>query len=306
MFVRLINFMIFAGLASAEIPSLNGYKRVFSDDFEGSKGAAVDHGKWDLKEGGGANGEKQIYKDSTANAHLSGDGQLYIIPKKENGQWTSARLESWFSAQADAGGAMVFQAELQGPNFYKSPPKFDGLWPSFWYVTPCWTFPFYPTKCACRAKGQSYRNSPGTPWPKCGEWDIFEVTNKMSNRNQGTLHFSKAAGCDSGSSCDDGSFSGSVLYTGDAYHTWALKVDRRYSDWTQERLTWYWEGNPYYTVTGGMIGDFSKWQDLAHTPYYMILNMAVGGGYPGNPTDATVSGYDASLRVKYVAIYKTV
>jgi hypothetical protein len=43
---------------------------------------------------------------------------------------------------------------------------------------------------------------------------------------------------------------------------------------------------------------------LAYNPYYIILNMAIGGGYPGNPTLSTVSGFAALMRVKYVAIYK--
>lgn len=157
----------------------------------------------------------------------------------------------------------------------------------------------------CRAKGQSQRE--GTPWPLCGEWDIFEVTNKMSNRNQGTLHFSKEPGkCDSGGACDDGSHSGSINYEGGKYHTWAFKVDLRPIDWIQQKLVWYLDGKEFLTVTGRDIGRLEQWKRLAHAPYFMLLNVAIGGGYPGNPTSATVSGFDASMRVKYAAIYKSV
>jgi len=95
--------------------------------------APVDHSKWNLvNKRWTANGELETYRDSTKNVHLSGDGQLYIVPTKENGQWYSGRLESKVSAKADNGHAMIFQAEIWVPNFTGSPAKFAGLWPAFW------------------------------------------------------------------------------------------------------------------------------------------------------------------------------
>ncbi|KAJ7160505.1 glycoside hydrolase family 16 protein [Mycena crocata] len=279
----LVTLCLFLATASASIPLLNGYKVVWSDDFNGNKGAAIDHAKWLQKTGPGpaGNGELQLYTAGTTNVHLSGDGQLYIIPTHDGNQWHSGRRESVNAQSCDHGGAMIFQAEVWVPNFTGSPAKFAGLWPAFW------------------AKGNSFRSS-GVPWPRCGEWDIFEVTNKLSAVNAGTLHFEDATGV------HNGAFSKHVSYVGGQYHTWGFKVDRRNGDWTQQKLTWYLDGKEFYTVTGAMIGTYPQWVTLAYSTYYVILNMAVGGGYPRNPTSHTVSGYDASMRVKYVAIYKTV
>lgn len=267
--------------ALATIPALSGYHVVWSDDFDGNHGDGINLSQWvQVAKSNNANGELETYTSGTANVHLSGDSQLYIVPTLSNGKWSSGRIESVTSQACDDGGAMVFQSELWVPDFTGNPAKFAGLWPAFW------------------TKGNNYRTD-SVPWPRCGEWDIFEVTDKMSNQNQGTLHFVDAKGQ------NNGAFNGRVTYQGGQYHTWAFKVDRRNSDWTKQSLIWYLDGTPYYTVTGAMIGTFDQWVQLAQSPYYIILNVAVGGGYPGNPTQNTISGYDASMRVRYVAIYKT-
>ncbi|KAJ6469174.1 glycoside hydrolase family 16 protein [Mycena vitilis] len=281
--VPLLSLFLFLATASASIPLLNGYKVVWSDDFNGAKGAAVDQSKWVQKVGPGSasNGELETYTAGTGNVHLSGDGQLYIIPTHVDGKWYSGRLESNTAQSADTGGAMIVQAEVWVPNFTGSPAKFAGLWPAFW------------------TKGNDFRSS-GVPWPRCGEWDILEVIDGLGDRNQGTLHFEDANGN------HNGQFHSQVTYAGGQYHTWAIKVDLRNGDWTQQKLTWFLDGTQFYQVTGAMVGTFEQWVELAWRDYYVILQMAVGGGYPGNPTAQTVSGFDSSMRVKYVAIYKTV
>jgi hypothetical protein len=262
------------------VPPLEGYHVVWSDDFSGAKGSAVNKSLWNqVARDDNPNNEVEVYTDSTETAHLSGDGQLYIIPKKHENTWRSARLESTKSVACPAGKAVVFQAKIRGPNFTGSPAKFAGLWPAFWTL------------------GESIRHN--VSWPACGEWDIFEVTNKMGDRNQGTLHFLDAQGK------ENGSFNGSTHYKGDEYHTWALKVDRRNGDFKQQRLTWYLDGTEFYHVTGAMIGTTHQWQTLAYDPYFIILNVAIGGDYPGFPTNQTASGFDASMRVQYVAVYQS-
>ncbi|KAJ6451291.1 glycoside hydrolase family 16 protein [Mycena sanguinolenta] len=272
---------LFGAIASASIPALSGYSVVWSDDFNGNQGVGVQSIKWVQKVGPtGNNGELEVYTSGTSNVHLSGDGQLYIIPTLSDGTWYSGRIESNAEWSCNQGEAMIFQSRLWVPDFTGSPAKFAGLWPAFW------------------ALGNIYRSS-GAPWPLCGEWDIFETSDKMGDVNQGTLHFLDANGN------NNGNFHGSTTYTTGAYHTWAFKVDLRNSDWTEQALIWYLDGIEYYRVTGAMIGTYTQWSELAYDDYFIILNMAIGGGYPGNPTSQTVSGYDSSLRVEYVAVYKT-
>ncbi|KAJ7889753.1 glycoside hydrolase family 16 protein [Mycena leptocephala] len=277
----LLSLCLLLATASASIPTNSGYHVVWSDDFNGAHYAPVDHSKWNQIYGTPTqNGEDEIYNSGTDQVHLSGDGEVNIVPTLSNHEWLSGRLESTGAWACDAGNAMIFQAEIWVPDFTGDPAKFAGLWPAFWTL------------------GNSLRTS-GTKWPLCGEWDIFEVTDRLSNQNQGTIHFVDANGN------NNGNFAGRVTYAGGQYHTWAFKVDRRNSDWTKQQLTWYLDGKEFYHVTGAMIGTFTQWEQLAYKSYYIILNVAVGGDYPGYPTSQTVSGYDASMRVKYVAVYKT-
>ncbi|KAH6869162.1 glycoside hydrolase family 16 protein [Thelonectria olida] len=287
MFARLASLCLLVPTALASIPGLSGYRTVFSDDFNGIKGGLADGSKWNqVTTPNAANLQQiQIYTDRASNAHLSGDGQLYIVPKKSGvttKYWTSARLESVGSWKCPPGKAMLLQSELRIPDFTGSPSKYDGMWPAFW------------------TKGQSCRE--GSKWPACGEWDIFETTNKMSNRNQGTLHFQNPDGT------HNGGFQGSINYKGGEYHTWAFKVDRRNSDWKKQSLTWYMDGTRFYSVTGAMVGAFDQWKVLAQSPYYVIFNLALGGkadSYGGLTTDNTVDGFEGSMRIKYVAVYES-
>ncbi|KAK3393537.1 glycoside hydrolase family 16 protein [Podospora didyma] len=269
--------------ARAAIPQLTNYHVVWADDFNGPQGSATDRSYWNqITPTKNSNGELQRYTDSPANAHLSGDGQLYIIPKRSpnDNTWTSARLESTGSWVCPPGKAMVYQAEIRVPDFSTGSAQFKGLWPAFW------------------ALGNSVRWQ-NVRWPQCGEWDILEAASPLRGQNQGTLHFLDAGGH------LNSSLQNRVAYQGGAYHTWALKVDRRSGDWRQQKLTWYLDGNPFHSVTGAQIGHLQQWTELAYMKFFVILNVAVGGGFPGNPTAATVGGYEASMRVRYVGVYES-
>lgn len=257
-------------------PTIPGYALVWSDEFNGASGAAVDGSKWNSKTGPNSNHEIQQYTTSTDNAHLSGDGRLYIIPNKDgSGHWTSARLEGRYSFNCDAGHQMIFQAEICLGN--NPPAQQQGLWPAFWTL------------------GAAVRT--GVGWPKCGEWDILEIINGSST-NQGTLHYLNSSNADPG-------FGGRVNFSHNDYHTWALKVDRTAATFQGEKLTWSLDGNPFFEVTGARVNNAEQWDDVAHKAYFPILNLAVGGDYPGQPNDQTTGGFQSGMQVKYVGVYKS-
>jgi beta-glucanase (GH16 family) len=136
----------------------------------------------------------------------------------------------------------------------------------------------------------------GTPWPACGEIDTMENINGGS-LGYGTIH------C--GSQCNDptGLRSG-IAFDYGSYHTWAHAIDLRSDDWTQQSITWYMDGQAYHVVQGSDVGDAGVWANLAQKPYYMTLNVAVGGVWPGAPAGNTASGADAGMEVLYVAVYQ--
>ena len=169
---------------------------------------------------------------------------------------------------------MVVQAQIK---LGTPGAKLQGIWPAFWSL------------------GESQRS--GTPWPACGEIDTLENKNG-DNMAFGTLHCSN---------CNEPTgISGGQTFDIGAWHTWGHSIDLRNGDWTQQSITHYLDGNAYHVVKGSDIGNQDAWVALAQKPMFMILNVAVGGGWPGNPTGETVPGKDASMEVSYVAVYKSV
>ena len=100
-------------------------------------------------------------------------------------------------------------------------------------------------------------------------------------------------------------FSGRVDFAPGSWHTWALKVDLLSNRFEEQKLTWLLDGNIFFEVTGAMVGASEPWAQVAHMAFFPILNVAVGGDYPGNPNGQTLDGYESGMQVKYVAVYKS-
>lgn len=119
--------------------------------------------------------------------------------------------------------------------------------------------------------------------------------------NQATLHYSRTS---DGEHITYGGGDSQTGFGGETYNHWEFKSDRRNSDRNQQSMVWLVNGKEYYKVKGSQF-TAAEWKTLAADPYFVILNVAVGGGYPGSPTADTVSGYDSSMRVRYVAVYES-
>jgi hypothetical protein len=142
-------------------------------------------------------------------------------------------------------------------------------------------------------------------WPSTGEIDTMEDVNALSEVS-GTLH----CGTDPGGPCNetDGLGSGLVACSGcqTSYNTYSVIVNR--TDTSDESITYYLNGNAYYTVTESQVGT-SAWQAAVDHGFFIILDLAMGGAYPNaicgcsSPSSSTSSG--ASMSVGYVAVYTT-
>jgi hypothetical protein len=277
-----------AGAAVPPPPS--GWTTVFSDDFTGAAGTGVNTGNWlyDLGHGyaGGAGnwgtGEVESMTNSTQNVYQDGAGHLVIKPIRDgSGNWTSGRIETQRTDfAAPAGGKLRIEASIQQPNVSGSAAL--GYWPAFW------------------ALGAAARPVGATNWPSIGEWDVMEDINGLSSEF-GTLH----CGVGSGGPCNEttGIGSGQRACGGcqTGYHTYALEYDRSVSP---EQLRWYLDGNNFFTVNANQV-DATTWNNATHHGFFLILNVAMGGGFPGafggGPAASTQSG--VPMNVDYVAVY---
>jgi hypothetical protein len=284
---------LFAINADAAVPAPpSGMTTVFSDDFTGSAGTGLNRSNWlyDIGTsypGGAANwgtGEVETMTDSTQNVYQDGNGNLVIKPIRDSsGRWTSGRVETQRTDfAAPSGGKVRIEARLQQPNV--SGAAAAGYWPAFW------------------ALGAAARPVGATNWPSIGEWDIMEDINGRSSVFS-TLHCGSSPGgpCNETTGLGSGERACSGCQT--SFHTYAVEYDRGTSP---EQLRWYLDGNNYFTLNSSQV-DSTTWNNATHHGMFVILNVAMGGGFPaafgGGPTSATQSG--VPMLVDYVAVYQS-
>ncbi|MBA4493895.1 family 16 glycosylhydrolase [Paenactinomyces guangxiensis] len=272
--------------AHASVPQMPGWTLQFSDDFNGASGTGVDRAKWiyDIGHGypgGPANwgtGEIEFMTDSTNNVYQDGSGHLVIKAIRDSsGGWTSGRIETQRTDfQPPPGGVMRVEASIRLPNVTGAAAQ--GYWPAFWML------------------GEPYRGNYWN-WPGIGEIDILENVNG-ANTVWGTLH----CGVSPGGPCNEtsgigGSQSGFSPSLQSAYHRYTIEWDRSVSP---EQIRWYVDGSHFHTVNANQV-DATTWANATNHGFYIILNLAIGGGWPGNPTSSTASG--ASMSIDYVAVW---
>ncbi|CEJ80126.1 hypothetical protein VHEMI00331 [[Torrubiella] hemipterigena] len=268
-----------AALTSAsDSPTYTGWTRVWQDTFAGQGSTLPNENNWNIINAKlNVNNELETYKRSTRNVQLSGGNTLQLVPWNDNGDWSSGRIESKYTfTPTDKKITRVESSIRFGGNAQKNK---QGIWPAFWML------------------GDSIRH--GTSWPACGELDIMEVINGQLT-GHGTMH------CDRypGGICNEGNGIGSaVSMPNQDWHTWRIEIDRRNSDWKQQSITWYFDGKSYQTITGSRINNQGVWNSVAHSSLFIIFNVAVGGGWPGNPNADTLDGYGAMLEASYAAHY---
>ncbi len=266
------------GPVALEVPAPpSGWSTVFSDDFNGSSGSGIDS-QWMYDTGPGSSfgtGEIETMTNSTSNVHLDGNGHLDITALGSGSSWTSGRVQTTSAnVGAPAGGELEVTASIQQPTGGL------GYWPAFWMLGP----------------GQ---------WPENGEIDIMEDVNALSEVS-GTIH----CGTDPGGPCNEPNGIGSGLVgcggCQSGYHTYTMILNR--TNTSNESVTFYLDGNQYFSVSEGQVGT-STWQAAFDHNLSIILDLAMGGGYPNGvcgcstPTGSTSSG--GTMSVDYVAAYTT-
>lgn len=259
-------------------PEIPGFALTWSDSFNGTAGSPASPSNWQYETPAqNKNGEIQTYTNSPLNANLSNSSTLYITPiySPSTQSWTSARLSTHQSWGCKNGAEMILQAKIKlGQN---DPINQQGFWPAFW------------------ALGDTFKRD--DLWPNCGEWDIMEFVNG-ANWNRGSIHWGSASWAQALSSPDK-------YFDRKAWHTYGVRVSRK-GDWFTQSITWELDGEAYHTVTGADVGSYEGWVSLVGGEYFVILNIAVGGTWPGEPTGLTWGGSGSGMEVGFVGVYNSV
>jgi beta-glucanase (GH16 family) len=264
------------------------WKLVWSDEFNGT---AVDRAKWDFNEGNGftvpdtkawvpgwGNDELQYYTNRPENAYVK-DGMLHIRAVREpykSCQYTSARLVTK-GLFGKTYGRFEFRAKL---------PTGTGLWPALWLLPV----------------DEVYGG-----WAASGEIDVMEARGQEPSKVLGTIHF--------GSRWPNNDHSGAEYVFPDKggindFHVYAL-------EWEPGVMRWYVDSNLYSTkrrwwssskinakhegVRPTDLAEQNPWPKPFDKPFYIVMNLAIGGRFPGNPDTSTT--FPTEMVVDYVRVY---
>jgi beta-glucanase (GH16 family) len=250
---------------------------VWSDEFANATGAnaAPNSSVWtyDTGAGGWGNSELETYcawgsttspcDSSNPNAYVGTDGYLHIVARNpSSGVYTSARLKSEGLFSMNYGR---IEASMQLP-------EGQGLWPAFWLLG---------------------NNISTAGWPACGEQDVMEHINApQPDWIAGSLH-----GTDANLTQEYPGTSGASFSAAD-FHTYGMI-------WSPESIKYYVDSpsNVYATFTPSSLSGESGavWPFDSGTGAFIILNLAVGGDYPGSPNSSTP--FPSEVLVDYVRVY---
>ena len=258
--------------------SYEGYTKVWGDEFDGD---SLNRDDWNVEthEKGWVNSELQEYVDSEENIQVK-DGKLVINPvkkvssiesndaasTKEVVSYTSGRVSTQ-NKQTFTYGRFVCRAKV---------PKGQGYLPAFWLMA-------------------NDENLYGQ-WPRCGEIDCMEVMGQETNKAYGTVHYGNPHAQSQG-----------TYYTGENESDFSDDFHVFTCDWEPGKITWYVDGVKYYeendwystTVGQGTLAYPAPFDQ----PFYIILNLAVGGSWVGNPNDET-SFENNPYEIDYVRVYQ--
>jgi beta-glucanase (GH16 family) len=252
--------------ATVTTPPAQTYQLVWSDDFNGTDGSSPDATTWAIQTGGGGwgNNELESYTARPQNVKVSG-GNLVITAIKEDYRGSDGIPRNYTSARMQTKG--LFSQTYGRFEARIKIPKGQGMWPAFWML------------------GSDIDTN---PWPACGEIDIMENIGKEPTMNHGSLH---------GPGYAPGSVTATyTLPTGalsDDFHIYAM-------EWEAQQVRFYVDSNLYATFTPASLPSGSPWE--FQKPEFVLLNLAVGGDWPGSPDGTTQ--FPQQMLVDYVRVYQ--
>jgi beta-glucanase (GH16 family) len=247
---------------SAAAQSNTGWTLVWSDEFAQADGSSPDPAKWTYDTGGGGWGNHELeYYTSRTNNARIESGKLVIEARQES-YLGSNYTSARFKTQTKASWTLGrIEARIQIP-------RGQGIWPAFWTLGA---------------------NIGSVGWPNCGEIDIMENVGREPTLVHGTVHGPGYSG--NGGITAQYSLPGDATFADD-FHIYGV-------EWTTNQIKWFVDGQQYFSVNPASLPSGTTW--VFTQPQFLLLNVAVGGGWPGNPDGTTT--FPQRMIVDYVRVY---
>lgn len=248
-------------------PHKSNWVLAWSDEFNGPKGSSPDPAKWTFEIGGGGwgNQELEYYTSRPENARIE-HGRLVITARRENYTGADGVTRDYTSARLKTQGK--FSITYGRVEARIKIPRGQGVWPAFWML------------------GSDIDQA---GWPQSGEIDIMENIGREPATVHGTIHgpgYSGAKGIGSPFTLPHGRFA-------DHYHVFAV-------EWEPNQIRFYVDRKLYATRTPADLPPGTKW--VYDRPFFLLLNFAVGGSWPGPPDKHTP--FPQKMLVDYVRVYR--
>lgn len=245
------------------VPELDGYNLLWNDEFNGT---SLDESIWnkELREPGWTNNELQEYTSSDENIFVR-DGKLVLkaVKTEKDGK------DYYTSGKVNSQNKKPFTYGKIVAS--AKAPAGQGLWPAIWMMP----------------EDESYYGQ----WPKCGEIDIMEVLGNDLTKAYCTVHYGEPH------AEQQGTITGNY---GDGFHEYSV-------EWEPGEIRWYVDGtevlvvNDWFSAVEGE--DDKPYPAPFNQPFFVQMNLAVGGNWPGNP-DATTDFSKAEFEIDYVRVYQ--
>jgi beta-glucanase (GH16 family) len=251
-------------------PPRAGWTLVWSDEFNGPDGSAPDLAKWTYDTGGKGwgNSELECYTNRLQNAQIKG-GNLVITAQQESVPFvcSDGSTNNYTSARLKTQDLFSqaygrFEARIKIP-------AGQGMWPAFWMLGD---------------------NITTAGWPTCGEIDIMENIGKEPGTVHGSLH---------GPSMTSRTSDATSIFTLPAGQAFADDFHLFAAEWEPGAVRFYVDSNLYATFIESQWPTGSTW--VFDHRFFVILNVAVGGNWPGSPDSTTV--FPQRMFVDYVRVY---
>ena len=255
--------------ASVDAPTRPGWRLVWSDEFNAPDGTPADATKWNQETGNSGwtyNQERQYYTPGTANAVQRG-GALVITATTQGASQLTCEYGPCRYTSARFNSQNKFAQKYGRFEARIQITRTQGLWPAFWMLGD-----------DIGSKG----------WPTCGEIDIMENIGKEPAKNHGSLH---GPGY-SGGGALTGAYTLASGALADAFHVYA-------AEWEAGAIRFYVDDTLYETRTPADVPNGSRW--VYDHPFFIVLNVAVGGNFPGDPDNTTILPQE--MKVDYVRVY---
>ncbi len=249
------------------------WKLIWQDEFDKAKGTALNSDYWTTELGDGAgwgNSERQLYTDDPETLFHDGEGNLVMradkLPEDTNLECYYGPCKYTSARITTEDKVEMHYGRIEGRMKLSSG---QGFWPAFWLL------------------GNNFKS---VNWPYSGEIDIMENIGREPNKIHGTVH---GPGYSGGKGPSSTAFLPNGQAFADDFHTYAV-------EWEQDEIRWYLNGKKYHTLRPKNLPEDTRW--VFEHPFFLTLNLAVGGSWPGYPDDSSIFPQD--FIIDYVRVYE--